>query len=58
MFGLRYADVRWQLDRPIVAELTGDAELDLAMQGVGAVASTANVPVVFRPNPPSDAKVK
>jgi hypothetical protein len=30
---LRYLDVHWQLTRPIVAELTGDGEPDLVVEG-------------------------
>ena len=33
VFRARYAEVRWQLERPIFAELTGDGEADMALQG-------------------------
>jgi len=33
VFRARYVEVLWQLERPIVAELTGDGEADLAVQG-------------------------
>jgi hypothetical protein len=33
IFGLRYPEVRWQLERPLAADFTGDGEADLALQG-------------------------
>ena len=33
IFRLRYSGVRWQVERPIAADFTGDGEADLVLQG-------------------------